>query len=441
MKQLLQNYLNGEMSIHDVPAPRVRAGGLLVATRYSLISAGTERALVELARKSMIDKARSRPDLVKKVIDKARTEGVMSAYQKSMQKLDSLNALGYSSAGVVLDVGDGVEGFAIGAPVACAGIGYASHAETIFVPRNLAAPVPAGVDLAHASFTTVGAIALQGVRIADLRIGETAVVIGLGLIGLITVQILKAAGCHVVGIDLGQDRCDLAVALGCDCATTSVDDLPHLARAVNGGTLADAALVTAASDSDALLEMAADAVRDRGRVVVVGQVGMRVPRKAFYDKELSLLMSRSYGPGRYDRSYEENGVDYPISYVRWTENRNMQAFLDLVAAGKVQLGPLLTHHYDIDDAVTAYDVVTGKTPQPHLGIVIAYAPGSQPSTAAPLVAPTAAPASPPEPVVAVGGRPVSLGVVGAGGFAMGILLPALRETGAVRFASVVTRGG
>ena len=357
MKQLIQNYKSGEMTVCETPAPQLSRGGVLVRTAYSLVSAGTERSMVEMARKNLLEKARSRPDLVKKVLDKARTEGLASAYKKAMLRLATDTPLGYSSAGTIISVGDDVQGLRAGTRVACGGIGYASHSEVVFVPKNLCVPVPDGVELREAAFATVGAIALQGVRLCSCNIGEVVVVIGLGLVGLLTVQILKANGCFVVGIDPDKRRCKMACDLGADVAGDNWREQMDECLRLSGGGGADAVVITAATSSSEPLEHAGELARDRARIVVVGQVGMEVPRKLYYEKELSLFMSRSYGPGRYDRSYEEKGVDYPVGYVRWTEQRNMAAVLNLIAAKKLDVAALTTHQYSLDRALEAYDMI------------------------------------------------------------------------------------
>ena len=333
MKQVVQNLKSGEMRLVEIPSPQAGPGRVLVRNAFSLVSAGTERAMVSLARSSMLGKARQRPDLVRQVINKARQEGLASTYQKAMGRLDRLSPLGYSCAGTVVALGAGVTDLQVGDRVACGGAGYANHAEVVSVPRNLIARVPDDARLEDAAFTTLGAIALHGVRQAQPTLGETVAVIGLGLVGQLTAQLLKANGCIVLGMDLDVGRCKLAEHLGCDGVAGSDEALAALVSERTEGAGADAVLIAASTKANGPIQLAAEISRDRGRVVVVGLVGLAVPRRPFYDKELDLRLSRSYGPGRYDASYEEGGQDYPIGYVRWTEGRNMTAFLDLLGNG------------------------------------------------------------------------------------------------------------
>jgi len=389
--------------------------------------------MIELARKSLIGKARARPDLVKQVIAKIKTEGLGQTLHKVFAKLDTPIALGYSCAGTVVEVGQGVCGLRAGDRVACGGAGYATHAEYNCIPKNLCVKVPDAVGFEDASFTAVGAIAMQGVRQADLRLGERAVVIGLGLLGQLTVQMLKAAGCRVLGNDLDKDKCALAKNLGADEAVSS--DLLEAAAAFTDGHGADAVIITAATPSNQPIEAAAEISRTKGRVIVVGMVGMNVPREPFYKKELELRLSMSYGPGRYDPSYEEGGHDYPFGYVRWTEQRNMQSFLQLIAAGKVTPSKLITHRFTIDDALKAYALLDGKgpkgKPEKYLGIVIQYPQGEADR--------------PPQRTVQL--REVSptdrvgVGFIGAGNFAKAVLLPTLKRVGGVDLVGVCTATG
>lgn len=438
MKQLLQMPATGETAVTEVPAPRLSAGMVLVRNAASLVSAGTERSSVEFSRKSLIAKARSRPDLVKKVLDKAATDGVLSAVAAARARLDQPSAFGYSCAGTVIGVGEGVDRFRAGDRVACAGGGYASHAEIVRVPVNLAAAVPEGVPLEQASFATVGAIGLHGVRLAELQLGETVAVIGLGLIGLLVVQMCKASGCRVIGIDLDERRVALARALGADLALLGGGrEVGDAVRAFTAGVGVDAALIPAATSSSDPVALAADLCRDRGRVVVVGAVGMELPRPPFYEKELSFRISRSYGPGRYDPLYEEAGVDYPLGYVRWTENRNLGAFLRLVADGKVAIEPLVTHRIPIADGARAYELITSG--EPSLGVVLTYPDGSaDPTMDAPARRVEISGGAPALP--ATSGEP-GVGLIGAGLFAVATLLPAIEAAGGFRFVGVATATG
>lgn len=423
MLQVTQYQKTGEMLIEDLPSPVVRQGGVLVRNHFSLVSAGTERSSIETAQASLIGKAKKRPDLVKQVRDNVKREGLRATWEKVRTRLDNYAQLGYSSAGVVLE--SAVAEFKPGDRVACAGAGYASHAEIVFVPKNLIAKIPDAVDYDQAAFATLGAIAMQGVRQADVRVGENVAVVGLGLLGLISVQILKAAGCRVIGLDVSDANFDLAQSLGCDeCAFSSPASLPKVASFTRGyGT--DAVIITAATTSNEPVELAIDMARKRSTVVIVGAVRMDIPRNPFYQKELNLRISCSYGPGRYDGDYEERGRDYPIGFVRWTENRNMQAVLDLIAAGQLDVKALTSHVFPIKQALDAYTIITGKNKQRYLGILISY-PNSGARTVK--VATRAAATAVDNPKV---------GFIGAGNFAQSYLLPALQKESVV-FKGVLT---
>jgi len=438
MKQIVQNFRSGELSLIDVPAPMVQPGFVLVHNRYSLISAGTERTMVDLGQKSLLGKARQRPDLVRKVINKAVREGVVTAFEVAMQKLDTLRPLGYSCAGEVLAVGAGVQGLRVGERVACAGAGYASHAEVVSVPKNLCVAVPESLDLRLAAFTTVGAIALEGVRVADVRLGDRVLVIGLGLVGLLTTQILKAAGCRVLGLDVSQQRVDIAGKLGADLAVVrSTPNLEEQVAAFTDGYGADAVIITAATDSTDPVEVAGLLARQRAIVTVVGVVNMTLPHKLYYEKGLDLRMSRSYGPGRYDRNYEELGHDYPLAYVRWTEHRNMAAFITLLAQKQIDVTPLITHEFAIDQALSAYDLITGVTKEPHVGVLLRY-PADQSTTR--LIETHKAPTEGVENR-ATDREGAVLSLIGAGNFATSTLLPALAKVDGVTLRGVATAKG
>ncbi|HKV41470.1 MAG TPA: bi-domain-containing oxidoreductase [Blastocatellia bacterium] len=360
MKQVVQNYRTGKLEVEELPQPLVRPGGVVVRTAFSLISAGTERSAVETARNSLVGKARSRPDLVKQVIDSVKREGLASAYQKVTARLNQIKPLGYSTSGIVVEIGPGVSGFNTGDRVACAGAGYASHAEFNFVPANLCAKVPDGVFLEAACYATLGSISLHGIRQAEPRLGETVAVIGLGLVGQLTVQMLKAAGCQVIGVDPDPQACDRAIGSNADLVALDPTRARIACETLTDGRGADSVIITAGTKSNGPVELAGDLARDRARVVVVGLVGIDVPRHTYYQKEIELRLSRSYGPGRYDPQYEEKGIDYPIGYVRWTEQRNMDAFLRFVAGGKVDPVSLTTHRFKIEQAAEAYDLILGK---------------------------------------------------------------------------------
>lgn len=430
MKAILQNFKTGDMTVADVPPPAVTAGCVLVRTAASLVSVGTERSIIELAKMNPVQKARARPDLVRKIISKVGQEGLLSVAQSVLNRLSTPLPLGYSSAGIVEAVGAGVTDLAPGDRVACAGAGYANHAEVVCVPRNLVAPIPDGVAFQDAAFVTLGAIALHGVRQANLTLGESVVVIGLGLIGQLTVQLCAAHGCRVFGIDLDPTKVALAKTLGMD-AGSSDSDATQAVLAFTRGRGADAVLITASTKSSAPIAQAAELSRDRARVVAVGDVGLDVPRRPFYDKEIDIRLSRSYGPGRYDPAYEEKGRDYPIGYVRWTENRNMEAFLDLVAAARIKIAPLITKRFPIEQAAEAYESILGGS-ENVIGAVIDYDTDKPQDTTVRLVATAQRPRAANE---------VRIGLVGAGAFAQGVLLPALKKVAGVHIASVTTRSG
>ncbi len=371
MKQLIQSFKTGELGLFDVPAPVCQENGALVQTTVSLVSAGTEKMLVDFAKKSMLAKAKDRPDLVKQVVDKMKKEGVRNTLDKVFTKLDSPIPLGYSLAGRVIEVGANISGINIGDRVACGGAGYANHAEINYVPKNLMVRIPDGVDDIDAAFVTVGAIALQGVRQTEPKLGEKVAVIGLGLLGQLTIQLLKANGCKVIGSDIDPDKMALAKKLGAD-EVCHASDLIAKANAFSNGYGVDAVIIAASTSSNQPIIDAADISRMRGRVVLVGMVGMDVPRNTYYKKELDLRLSMAYGPGRYDPEYEEKGNDYPYDLVRWTEQRNFEAFLGLIEEGKITPKELITHSYDFNDAMTAYDLLEGKIQEKYLGIVLTY---------------------------------------------------------------------
>jgi polar amino acid transport system substrate-binding protein len=437
MLQLIQNQKTGELFVEDLPAPRLRQGGVLVQNVCSLVSAGTERNSVATAQASLLGKARSRPDLVKQVLDEVKRNGVLATYRKVQARLDNFKELGYSSAGVV--IASSVEAFRVGDRVACGGVGYAGHAEQVFVPKNLAAIVPENVTFEEAAFATLGAIALQGVRQADVRLGESVAVIGLGLIGLITVQLLKAAGCRVIGLDINAGNFDFARKTGCDKCILSSDDSSRQVEVFSHGHGVDAVIITAATKSSTPVDLATQYARKKARVVIVGAVGMNLPRTPFYEKELDVRISCSYGPGRYDAGYEEGGNDYPIGYVRWTENRNMQAVLQLIAQQKLEVKSLVTHRFAVQDSLKAYDLITGRIHEKYLGIVIDY-------PAHDLVVGNgkshngfAAAIMQQRPHVAQQEAAVA-GFIGAGNFAQAMLLPPLKKMG-VRLRGVATARG
>src|SRR5690349_13554345 len=370
MKQLLQNIKTGKSIVEEVPVPTPREGQALVKVEASLVSAGTERMVVEFAEKSLVGKARSRPDLVKQMLDKARREGLINTVQAAFNRLDQPMALGYSSAGIIVALGEEMPGFKIGQRVACAGGGYAVHAEYNVVPRNLLTPLPNNVDFESAAFTTLGAIALHGFRLSEPQIGENVAVIGMGLLGLLAAQIATAAGCNVLGIDVDPARISLASSLGLRAVRREDAADASVTFTANRGF--DVILICADTPSNDPVELAGVIARDRARIVATGAVGLTFPRKVYYEKELSFINSRSYGPGRYDPNYEEQGNDYPLGYIRWTEGRNFEAVVDLMARGKLNVQPLITHRFPIEKATQAYDVITGKKKETFLGVLLTY---------------------------------------------------------------------
>lgn len=375
MKQLIQNFKTGDLYVDEIPMPALSKAMVLVENKFSLISAGTERGTVSVAQSSMIGKAKKRPDLVKQVMDNVKKEGLKATIEKVKTKLDSPKALGYSTAGVVMASMDTGGKFKPGDRIACAGQDFASHAEVVSIPQNLCAKIPDNVSFEEASFTTLGAIALQGVRQAEPTLGEKVCVIGLGLLGQITCQLLKANGCDVLGIDVSQKMVDFTnESIYAKAFNRSDSNLISACENFTNGHGFDKVIITAAAPTNDPIELSAEILRKKGVVVMVGAVKMDVPRDPhFYRKELELKMSCSYGPGRYDVSYEEAGNDYPIGYVRWTEQRNMEAFLSLISSGAIDMKPLITHTYDIAEAEQAYELVLGKNEDFFIGILIKYA--------------------------------------------------------------------
>jgi len=371
MLQLTQNVKTGKMEILEVPFPALNKGQILVRNYYSLISAGTEGMKVVTARKGYIGKAKEKPEQVKQVLDSVKTEGILQTYKKVMNKLDAPAPLGYSCAGEIIDIAKDISNFKIGDYVACGGAG-AVHAEVVSVPKNLCVKVPEGVKLEYAAYTTIGSIATQGIRQADLRLGESCAVIGLGLIGQLTVQMLKASGIKVAGIDIDKNAVDLSYKSGVDISFVRNDE--SLERSIlefSNGFGVDAVIITAGTSSLDPVELAGRLCRKKGKVVIVGAVPTGFSRENYYKKELEIRMSCSYGPGRYDTYYEDKGIDYPIGYARWTENRNMQAFLELIKSSKLNLDLLTTHIFDFTDAIKAYQMIVDKS-EPYVGILLKY---------------------------------------------------------------------
>jgi len=473
MKQVWQCYRDGNLKLTEVPTPRSQRGCVLVRTVASIVSVGTEKYLLELARKSLVGKALARPDLVRQVIAKAQAEGILEAWRQAMGRLDTPVPLGYSSAGVVIDVGPCVEGFSVGDRVACAGSGYAGHAEVVSVPINLCVKIPPAVNrgaeeqgstgageqhlrtsapphlrtFEEAAFVAVGAIALEAVRMARVSLGETVVVIGLGLLGQIAVQLLNAAGCHVIGMDISPQKAEMALQHGAEAVATDYHQLSAICHQRTANHGADAVIILAATPSNEPLEQAAELCRERGRIVAAGLVGLEVPRKPFYDKELELVVSRAWGPGLYDPHYTEKGLDYPLAYARWTARRNMEEFLAQLAKGAVRVDHLITHRFPIDRALEAYELILeGK--EPYIGVLLTYPNEPDLSRRVEVISPQSAQrtlssieikTSAPSASSAVG--KISVGLIGAGQFATGTLLPAMKGLKGIRFRGVATSTG
>ena len=425
MKQILQSLSTGDTQLLDLPSPPNRAGHLLIRTHTTLVSAGTERMLVEFGQANWLDKARQQPDKVRQVLDKVRTDGLVTTLEAVQSKLDQPLPLGYCNVGTVIDVGAGVKGFKPGDRVVSNG----PHAEIVSVPVNLCAPIPDQVSDEAAVFTVLAAIGLQGIRLAQPTLGECFVVTGLGLIGLLTAQLLQAQGCRVLGLDFAADKLALAEQLGITPVNLGGGQDPlAAAQAFSRGAGVDGVIITAATASNEPVHQAAQICRQRGRIVLVGVTGLELSRDDFYKKELSFQVSCSYGPGRYDPHYEDQGHDYPIGFVRWTEQRNFQAVLDTLARGQLITNPLISHRFPLEQADQAYALLT--SPEPSLGIVLTYPGTADPrQVTLPL---TPAPAAAPGAVV--------VGAIGAGNYASRVLLPALAQTPAQRHTLAASSG-
>ena len=446
MKQIAQNYKSGELTVLDAPVPACRPGGVLVQSLFSLISTGTEMMKVHEAGLSMLGKARARPDQVRKVLDTVAQQGAMATYKKVMNKLDSYTPLGYSLCGVVIEVGAGAEEFKVGQLVAAAGNEFALHAEYNWIPVNLCAAVPRGVAPEHAAFSTVGAIAMQGVRRAEPQLGETSLVIGLGLIGQLVVRLLVAAGVRAVGLDMIEARCRLAEQAGAVlCAAPGDEGLAAVAASLDeltSGRGADHVFLAAGGSSNAPVETAAKLARDRARVVDIGKTRLDLPWNAYYDKELDVRFSRSYGPGRYDDRYELEGIDYPAGYVRWTERRNLECFLDLLARKDLEVETLVSGTFPMADAVKVYEDLSSGALKA-VGVLLSYPapdPETLPRPAASLVrsgvpaAPARASKGPNGPA----GKRLAIGFIGAGNYASSMLLPHLVQLPNAELVHVTT---
>lgn len=432
MKQILQNISNGKTKIVEVPCPKLIKGSLLIASRNTLVSSGTERMLLDFGRANLFDKARQQPDKAKKVLDKVRTDGLLPTIDAVRSKLDQPLPLGYCNAGVVLE--SGVDGFSAGDRVVSNG----NHAEVVRVPKNLCAKIPVEVDDETAAFTVLAAIGLQGIRLIKPTLGETIVVFGLGLIGLMTVQLLRANGCRVLGIDFDSSRCKMARQFGAETIDLSKGEEPiSVAHTYSRGRGVDAVVVAASTDSDEVMHQAAEMCRKRGRIVLVGVVGLSLRRDDYFKKEITLQVSASYGPGRYDTDYEDRGQDYPVGFVRWTEQRNFEAVLDLMASGALNVKPLISHRFSIEGAAEAYGLLSDASA---LGVLLEYPNRDEDALRKSVVSLSSPHPSPPtESGSGVGVVPV-VGFIGAGNYASRTLIPAFKEAGA-KLDTLVTSGG
>lgn len=430
MKQVLQDLKSGAVAVLEVPEPAPAPGRVLVRVEISLLSAGTENAQVAKARQSLLAKVREKPQLLRQGLEEFRERGLAGVRQRLASKFEGLAELGYSCAGVVIHSGEETGRITPGMRVACGGVGFANHAEIVSVPPLLTAPVPGSVGSETAAYATLAAIAMQGVRQAQVQLGEAVAVIGLGLVGLLAVQFLRAGGCKVVGIDPAEP----ARRRGTICGAASVaapDQALEAVAAASGGRGVDAVIVCAATASSSPVELAGKIARSRGRVVMVGATGMQIPREDYYLKELSFTLSRSYGPGRYDPTYEEDGLDYPFDYVRFTEQRNLTAFLEMAERGLVDTSVLTTHRFPVDRAPDAYALLNAPGAD-RAGVLLSYR--EAPSTS-PRLSLQVAPASP-----TLAGT-IGLGFIGAGAYAQGMLLPILKARRDVSFRSVMTLSG
>jgi len=439
MKILAQNCKTGELQMLEVPIPSAKKGTLLVETKTSLVSIGTEKAMIDVAKKSLLGKALARPDWVKQVIDKVKTEGIMEAWRQSMARLDTPVPLGYSCAGIVVEANTEEGDFRVGDRVACAGSGYASHAEFNVVPSNLCVKIPQNVSFENASYVALGGIAMEAVRLTRPELGYKVGVIGLGLLGQLAVQILKAAGCHVFGVDISKEKCDLALKSRAECvALIGKDDPLSLSKTFTSGEGLDGVIIFASTKSNEPLIQAAQMCREKGRIIAGGLIGLDIPRELFYEKELDFAVSRAWGPGMYDPDHEERNIKYPFPYVRWTAQRNMEEFLKMLSLGTVRTSHLTTHIFPFEEALKAYELILrGK--EIAIGVVLKYPEKSiskvsivkhhyqtleLKTNAKKLTTDT-----------------IGVGLIGAGLYAKGTLLPALKKIKGISFEGVATASG
>lgn len=433
MKQILQSLKNGKTEVAEVPCPAVKRGHLLVRSSRTLVSVGTERMLVDFGKAGWIEKARQQPDKVRMVLDKIKTDGLMPTIESVLNKLDQPLPLGYCNVGRVLEAGSGLVGYAPGDRIVSNG----KHAEAVCVPVNLTARVPDNVSDDEAAFTVLGAIALQGIRLIQPTLGETVVVTGLGLIGLVTVQLLRSHGCRVLGLDFDPEKLALARKFGAETVNLAAGEDPvKAAQAYSRGRGVDGVIITAATKSNEPMHQAALMCRKRGRIVLVGVTGLELSRADFFEKEITFQVSCSYGPGRYDPNYEEKGNDYPVGFVRWTEQRNFEAILDMMSDGRLDVKPLISHRFAIEEAEKAYELVGGAGPS--LGILLEYPANSAKSDATVRQSTVAIPASTKGSAPSVPGA--SIGLVGSGNYATAVLIPAFKAAGA-RLRTVASSAG
>ena len=432
MKQIVQNMKSGETQIVDIPVPIIQPGFLLIRTAASLVSAGTERMLVSFAEKNLLGKAQSRPDLMKQVVEKAKREGILTTLNAAFNRLDQPITLGYSSAGTVMQVGEGVDGFKPGDRVVCAGGSYAVHAEYALVPKNLAAHLPKEVKFESGAFATIGAIALNGIRLANPQVGEMSAVIGMGLLGLLTAQILTASGCDVIGMDINPERLAFAQKVGIRAEINK--NIKEKFIQMTRGRGFDHVFICADTTSNEPVELAGEIARDRANIVAIGAVGMDIPRKQYYEKELTFKIARSYGPGRYDKTYEEIGSDYPIGHVRWTEGRNLEAIVGLLKQNKLEVASLITHRFPIEQAKEAYALITGKQNQNYLGVIITYPEVENQQTEKNIITFSSK-------HISSKSKKLDVGVIGAGNYANAVFLPTIKKNPHINLLGIISAKG
>lgn len=435
MKQIIQNYKTGEVKVEEVPAPILKKGGVIVRTSYSVISIGTERSTLEISKKSILGKAKARPDLVKQVLSTVKKVGFKKTFELVMNRLDTPVPLGYSLSGIVEEVSDDIEGLNVGDLVACAGAGYANHAEKVFVPKNLVNKIPKGISQEQAAFTALGSISLHAVRQAGVSLGDRVGVLGLGLVGQITGGILKAQGCKVLGIDLRESVINFSKKMGFDIAVLRQNpSLIEIIRDFTNELGFDAIIIAAGANSNDPFQFSSEILRDKGTLVIVGGIRMEIVKSIsslFYQKEIDIKFSRSYGPGRYDLNYEEKGIDYPVGFVRWTEKRNMECFLDLLSSGKLNLNALITNIFPFEDALKAYRMIERESDEPYLAILLDYTKGNRPEPQRIFVN---------KKKKSFKGK-IKIGMIGAGNFAQANLLPYLKNKPDIVLKGICTLRG